>query len=315
VSDINADSYAGALAYSGKTFLTAWADARQAGNYEVYATRFDLDANKLQPDLRLTEADDFSVDPSVRFTGTEFVVVYEDHRAEASGGFSAIYGRRLSETGQPIGDEVRLTDDDENAQFASFDVGESDLGLAYVVEGPPDPNGGEPFTTVRFRVFDLMLENGSGRIDLGNDGQEPSVRRTSTRYVVAWHTGSVTRNWGGSIVATSVYPDGMTYLSREVTSGDTHAKHRSLVSLGDRVLLVWAAMPTDTDWYQLFYETLSAEGLDITTPRQLLVKSAAGDLVGPRAVRGPDGDLGVVYDDFGPRKAYFMRLECAIVGK
>jgi hypothetical protein len=78
VSLINADTYAGAVAHSGDSFLTTWSDARQAANDEMYATRFNGLGEKLQADLRLTEAPDYSLRPLIQWTGTEYVVVWED---------------------------------------------------------------------------------------------------------------------------------------------------------------------------------------------------------------------------------------------
>jgi hypothetical protein len=82
------------------------------------------------------------------------------------------------------------------------------------------------------------------------------------------------------------------------------------------VLVVWAAEPTELDPFQLFYETVTRDTLDVVTPRQLLVKSATGgNLVSPQAVRGPDGDVAIVYDEIGEMSTYqsfFLRLSCAI---
>ncbi len=313
VSEINADSYSGSLAYSGTSFLTAWADARQAGNYEIYSTRFDLDANKLQPDLRLTQAFDFSVSPVLRHTGEEYIVIWVDHRDQDTGGGNAIYGRRLSDSGEPLSEEIRLTDVDEDAESGSFDVGDERLGLAYVVPGEPLPDGSDPPTAVRFKTFDRTLADPSAPIELGTDAQEPTVQLAGERFVVAWHTGSVKGTWGPAVIAATLDANGVILASGAITEGDTHAKHRTLVSLGDRVLVVWAATPAEGERFQLFYETLRVETLEVSTPRQLLVKSAVGqDLISPNAVRGPDGDIGIVYDESGTYQAFFLRLACAI---
>jgi hypothetical protein len=316
ISEINAESVSGSIAYSGTSFLTAWSDARQAGNYEVYATRYDRDANKLQPDLRLTNASDFSIQPTLRHTGEEYVLLWADHRDKDAGGGSAVYGRRLSGSGEPLSEEVRLTDSDEDAESASFDVGERRLGMAYVVAGEPPPGSSEASTTVRFRTFDRTLGDPGKRMDLGTNAQQPTVRLVGSRFVVAWHTGSLKQGWGAAIPAATLDEDGTLLASREITSGDAHAKHRSLVSLGDRVLVVWAAEPPELEQFQLFYETVSRDTLDILTPRQLLMKSATGgDLISPQAVRGPDGDVAITYDEIAgmsTNRAFFLRLACAI---
>jgi hypothetical protein len=314
VNEINADTYTGSLAYSGTSFLTAWADARQAGNYEIYATRFDLEANKLQPDLRLTDAFDFSINPVLRHTGEEYIVVWEDHRDDDLGGVRAIYGRRLSNSGEPLSDEIRLTDSDEDAQFPAFDLGEQRLGLAYIV-GALSPGATERSTAVRFRTFDRTLGDPGARVELGVDAQSPTLHRAGGRFVVSWYTGSQKRNWGSALMGATLDDAGSVIAAREITGGDAHARSHALVSLGDRALLVWSAIPTESEPWQLFYETLRTETLEVVTPRQLLAKSAAGtDFVGPDVVQGPDGDVAVVFNenDAGTNTALFLRLACAI---
>jgi hypothetical protein len=82
------------------------------------------------------------------------------------------------------------------------------------------------------------------------------------------------------------------------------------------VLVVWAAVPPGTERYQLFYETVNRETLEVVTPRQLLAQSAIdGNLISPQAVSGPDGDVAVVYDEagmMGTYQSFFLRLACAI---
>jgi hypothetical protein len=314
VSEINADTFSGSLAYSGTSFLTAWPDARQAGNYEIYATRFDREANKLQPDLRLTNAVDFSIDPFVRHTGEEYLVVWEDHRDDEVGGVRAIYGRRLSDSGEPLGDEVRLTDTDESAQFASFDVGEQRLGLAYVV-GDLAPGTGARPTAVRFRTFDRSLGDPGARVELAAGARGPTLRRAGERFVVTWHTGDLQQAFSGALHAATLDDGGAIIAAGEVSSGDAYTRSHTLVSLGDRVLLVWAARPADPDRYHFFYETLRTETLEVVTSRQLLAKSSSDtDFVAPQAVQGPNGDVAVVFNenDNGIDQALFLRLACAI---
>jgi hypothetical protein len=312
VSDINADTFAGSLAFSGSTFLTAWKDARQAADYEVYFTRFDDRAQKLMPDQRLTNSIGYSLDPVVRFTGSEYVVMWEDERL--SRGTSGIFAHRVSEQGEPIGDEVELTDPDEAADSVDFDVSDGRLGVAYVAQGPVSPDG-QPTTEVRFRSFDLTLADGSGPFDLGTNGQMPSVTKIVGGFAVAWPTGDQTNGPGNALQAAIVDPSGKLFAARAITSGDTHAKWHTVVSLGDRLVVIWSATPTDADPYQLFHEIVSAQDLAVLRPRQLLWKSPLGDdLYEPGAVLGPNGDVGVTYEENITNFAYFMRLGCAIVG-
>jgi hypothetical protein len=308
VSEINADTFAGSLDFSGTDFLTAWADARQGGGYEIYYTRFDQMAQKLSADQRLTNAAGFSLRPVVRFTGSEYVVIWEDDRQSAASGGGALFAHRVSSEGEQVGSELQLTSPDEDADFADFDVSDGRLGVAYVVQAADGQS-----TSVRFRSFDLTLGDGTAPVDLGMNGQEPTVRAIIGGFAVAWHTGDEMQNFGGAIQAATVDTRGNVFQSGAVTSGDTHAKERALVSFGNRFLLVWAATPNDSTPFELFYETVDATDLAVLEPRTLLAKSALGyDITEPNAVTGPNGDVGVTYQENPSYLAYFVRLGCSL---
>lgn len=308
VSAINADSYAGSVAFSGTSFLSAWADARQSANYEIYATRFDSRAQKLEADQRITNASGFSLHPVVRYTGSEYVTIWEDERFEARGGPDAVFGHRVSEAGEAAGDEVLLTDMTEDADFPAFAVAGGRLGVAYVVPDPAQVDG----TLVRFRTFDLTLGDGTAWVNLGTNGQAPSVESVGDDFVVVWHTGNEQQNFGPFIAAATLDARGNVLASGAVTSGDEHAKTHALASLGDRAFLVWSAIPAGGGPYSLFYETFAPQDLSVLTPRGFLAKSQQlDDLTNPVAVRGASGDIGVAYDEDVAYASYFVRLSCA----
>ena len=311
VSEINADALAGTIATSGKAFFTSWADARQAGSYEIYGTRFDQQAQKLEADQRLSNAPWFSLRPSTSYTGDGYRVVWEDQRFAQTGGVVAVYGRKITLDGLADGDEVRLTGDDEDAGLPESDVSKTRLGVAYTVQGPLLPSGGDYQSTVRFRSFDLELGDDSGPVDIGVDGQEPSIVRTAEGFVVAWHTGYLGSGWGGAIQAAVLDERGGVLALGPITTGDAHARSRALVSLGDRVLVVWSAMPTASSPYQLFYEVISARDLSVESPRQPLVMSNS-DLTEPSVELGPNGDVGVLFNDKTAYQAYFVPLACTV---
>jgi hypothetical protein len=308
VTEINADSFGGSVDFSGTSFLTAWADARQSGNYEIYLTRFDQQAQKLMADRRLTNAQGMSLSPVVRFTGSEYVVIWYDRRF--SGGRSGIFAHRISEKGDLVGDEIQLSTSDEDADTVDFDVSEGRLGVAYVVEGQPAPDGSSQ-TTIRFRSYDLTLGTPSGPVDLGSNGQAPTVRGVNGGFTVAWDTGDP-HAWGNAIQAATLDTHSTVLALGAITSGDTHAKDRSLVSFGDHLLLVWAATTTDSERYELWYETFRANDLSVQSARQLLATTSGHDLVQPNAVRGPNGDVGVTYGDSPSLVSYFLRLGCGL---
>ncbi len=307
VSEINADTYAGALAFSGGSFLTAWADARQAGNYEIYATRFSSNAEELQADLRLTEAPDFSLRPVVAWTGNDYVVVWEDHRTERDDGNVRVFGRRLSKLGtlDGMGGEVELSAPDESGQYPAFALGEQVIGVTYAVLDPVTD-----VSRVMFRTVDFSLGNPSPPVSLGENAQEPSIAWLGDRFVVAWHTGTV-GSWGSAILGATVDERSAVLAKGPLTAGDSYARSRTLVSLGDRVGLVWSGAGVDGN-YDLYFEILSRD-LGVVQARQTLA-TGPGFSVDPLATLGPDGDIAVLFDENDtPRlDSYFVRLSCRI---
>lgn len=304
VSLINADTYAGAVAHSGESFLTAWSDARQAGNYEIYATRFNRRGEELQADLRLTNAPDFSLRPLIRWTGTEYLVVWEDYRTEDRDGKVRVFARRLSKGGALLGDEVELSPPAASGEYPSFDLGKRRAGVAYTTL---DPIG--DVSLVRARTLDLELGDATAPVELGQ-GQEPAVAALGDRFLVTWHTGSVGA-WGSTIQGALLFEDGGSVFLGDLTSGDRFARWKSVVSLGDRAVLVWSGAGDDGN-YDLFFEVIDAEGRQLQ-PRQRLTSTPQAT-VDPLATVGPEGDIAVLFDEnaLPALDAYFVRIGCGL---
>jgi hypothetical protein len=138
------------------------------------------------------------------------------------------------------------------------------------------------------------------------------VQGTDSGFVVAWHTGGE-RDWGNAIQAASLDDRGQLFAAGPVTSGDTAAKEQTLVSFGDRFLVVWSAISSDAGRLQLWYELVESRTLEVAWARTLLTKGVFDptyDVINPRAVRGPNGDVGVAFEENPSFRSYFMRLGC-----
>jgi len=187
-------------------------------------------------------------------------------------------------------------------------VGEERVALTYIVKGLPGANA----SSVRVRTVDHLLEDASGAVELSNDATEASIVALGDGFLVAWATGSEARGWGSQIQAARLDAMGNVLESGPVTSGDRLARWRTLVSLGDRAVLIWSGLGDD-GVYSLYYQVFA--GLRPVSERKLLAASAAGGaLMDPIAALGPDGDIGVLYDENrnGLFTAYFARLTCSL---
>jgi hypothetical protein len=146
-------------------------------------------------------------------------------------------------------------------------------------------------------------------VDLGgSDVQEPSVAYVGGRFVVAFQTYDL--GPGDAIEMAVVSEDGIVVkAAAPVTSGANFARTQSLVSLGDRFVLVWA---DDHDGnYELYSQVMDAD-LTVLRPRERITFNDA-DSLWPIATLLPDGGIGILFDDWrtGPRHVYYTRLDCS----
>jgi hypothetical protein len=305
ITDINSATYAGSLLHNGSYFVRAWSDARQAKNYEVYFNRYDSMGQKLGPDLRVTRAADFSLNPVVAWNGRESLLVWDDSRAEPQGGDDIrLFGQRIALDGSLIGENVALTGAGTLAERPGIAVGQSRVGIVFTSRLP------NMLTHAVFFSTKQDFTDARPLVDLGGtDVLAPSLVYVGGHFAAFWE--SYDETYGPSIYG-AVVDDGGTVLqpARAVTSGASHARSFSVLSLGDRLILVWA---DDHDGnYELYLQILDPN-LNVLTPRTRLTFTAT-DSLSPVAALGPNGDLAVLYDDRGDRQSYFLAMSCVGAG-
>jgi len=307
LTDVNSGTYAGALLHNGSYFISAWADARQDGNYEVYFNRYDSSGRKLGPDVRITRAPDFSLDPVMAWNGSESLLVWDDRRNEDRRGDDIrLFGQRVAFDGSLIGGNVELTGAGTLAETPGIALGESRVGIVFSSRVSPTTTHAKFFTTAP------DFTQPSAIVDLGgSDVQSPSLVAVGGHFVAFWEQRGT--NYGPSIYGAVVEENGIVQQTeRAVTEGATFARSFSAVSLGDRVILVWA---DDRDGnYELYLQILDAD-LNVLSARTRLSFTSA-DTLSPVASLGPNGDLGVLFDDWqsGDRQTYFLGMSCVMGG-
>jgi len=311
LTDINSATYAGSLLYNGSYFVSAWADARQAGNYEVYFNRYNSRGQKLGPDLRVSRATDFSLNPVVAWNGSESLLVWDDSRDDTRQTDDVrLFGQRIALDGSLIGENIALTGAGTLAEYPGIALGRTRVGIVFASRILVSPT--LTLTHAKFLSTAPDLTQPSPIVDLGGtDVQSPSVVYVGGRFALFWERNG--SSYGPSIFGAVVDENGnVLQAERAVTAGANFARSFSALSLGDRVLLVWA---DDRDGnYELYLQILDAD-LNLLTPRTRLSFTAA-DTLSPVATLGPDGDLGVLYDDWqsGARQSYFLAMSCTIDG-
>ncbi|MEB2311092.1 MAG: putative metal-binding motif-containing protein [Sorangiineae bacterium] len=300
ITAMTSDSYSGPVVWTGAMFGTAWEDRRD-GNYEIYFNRLGKRGDKLSADLRLTDAGNFSLHPAVVWNGVEFLVVWDDRRD----GVASIYGQRVDVDGNKVGGNVAVSSTGIAAESPVLAEGEASLGVVYNVGDPSNPS-------VMFRLLRPDLTASAAPIVLStNDATDAVIVFSGDRYVAAWSTRSSVP--GDSIWGATIGEDGaIIQPAKRLTTGASFARSESLLPLGDRLLLVWA---DDHDGNYELYSKLLSPALEELSPRARITHDGA-DSVNPIAVFGPNGDVGVVFDDTrsGTWRSYFTRLVCQAGG-
>lgn len=298
---VNAESYGGPLIWTGERYLTAYQDARQDGNYEIYFDVLNGKGQRLIDDLRVTNADDFSLRPALVWTGMESLVVWDDRRFEGTGDASAIFGQRISLEGQLLGANSRLTPSGAFGEAPSIALSETGVGIAFV-ELRADGRAG-----VKFMTASRGLENPSQPIDIPFDDPDgPVVTALGDKYAVTFHQQGDT-SVGASIFGVLIGSGGIELLPRSLTVG-RHARGHTTYSYGDRFVMVWA---DDKDGpYQLYAQTFDKKLAPVG--ERLRVTSTMTDTLGAAIAPASDGAMGVLYTDKGTGKpqTFFTRLDC-----
>jgi hypothetical protein len=299
VAHVNAESYGGPLVWTGERYLIAYDDARQDDNYEIYFNLLNRNGERLNEDLRVSNADDFSLRPSVVWTGVEGLLVWDDRRFEDSQDLSGIFGQRVSLDGQLLGGNVKLTPPGVRGENASIALSDAGVGIAFV-----SPVTGSNDTVLGFMTASRSLENPSEVtiIDFRN-ATAPVVTAVDGKYVVTFH--EHTDVIGPSIFGVVIGPNGIERGPTSMTVGSRYARTNATYSYGDRFVMAWGE---EQEKYQLYAQVFDSK----LAPRsqRFRLTNTATDTWGPALAPAKDGGLGVLYTDETEEQTYFTRLDC-----
>ncbi len=303
-----ADAYGGPLVWIGDRYGIAWSDRREARgrtlNYEVYFNLVNPDGTKRNADLRVTNAEGFSINVALAWTGNEFVLVWQDDGISFSGQ-DALFAQRVDVSGAAIGGNVRLVDDDNAGQTGpTIAAGVRSLGVVWL-------RGDAEHHEIMFAPFDSELKALAAPVSLAGmvgTGVYPIIVHNQSEYIIAWYDpesspttiyGTVRGELGEEIVA-----------PHTLTKTTMHARYPSILPYGDRSLLIWSDDRDGNTGYELYAKMIDRK-LETLTPEQRLTNSI-GESIDPIATFGPAGQVGVLFSDdrTGMPQAYFTHLNC-----
>jgi hypothetical protein len=166
------------IAWTGVFFARVSAEGEEIGEEAVVSERY-------------CEGIPCSGDPSMAWTGSEFVLAYRGIRNLTS---TEIYLTRLTARGIPAGDEVRATFSDtlSDEKFPSLAWSGSVLGLTWH-HYTQDGSVGEWHNNVYFKELFPTGEDATSEIILNeNDsGSYPKLAWTGSEFGVVWYCGGI----------------------------------------------------------------------------------------------------------------------------
>jgi hypothetical protein len=300
ITNVPNDTFTGPIVWTGAIFGTAWEDRRD-NDYEIYFNRINAQGEKLGPDVRVTSANGFSLHPSMVWNGAEFLLVWDDRRNGP--GDYRIYAQRITVDGALIGDNQEIIGVPSFGETPRLAEGQKTLAVTFNMVDTLEKR-------VAIRLFGPTFDAPQAVTTLSNDtAVDPSVIWNEDRYIVAYskRPDGVPGDaiWGATVDENS----NVLITEKQLTTGAPFARTQSMIALGDRWLLVWA--DTKDGNYEIYTQMFS-NALDPIAPRQRVTNDAS-DSIAPFAAFGPNGDVGVLFDDrrTGSWQVYFSRLICA----
>ncbi len=297
------------VAWTGDRYGIAWSDRRD-GNFEIYFATLDADGKKLAPgDERITVSPGFSLYPSLVWTGQQFVMVWQEEKA--NGDFK-IEGQRINLTGQLIGDITVLTSGSFNDQGPALAHGSTELGLVWVRDnGPSQSIVYQPFATdlTGLSAVPKPVTLTSATIS----GEAPSIAydHKNDRYVVSFSDPSAAKR---TIYGAVVGKDGSVVdPAKDVSQSPAQARESSMIAFGDRVLFVYGDDRDQNSGYELYAHVLSAD-LSTELAPPVRVTNATGDSIEPVLSFAADGTVLIIFrDDRGTNPAVWETgLSCVM---
>lgn len=292
----NSDNYAGPVRFTGSSLVTAWEDRRD-DDFEIYFNRFSRTGEKLGPDLRLSTAPDFSLNPALLAIGETHVVFWQDRR-DRERDFQ-IHAQRVEARGELLGENVNVTEDHDDSEAPSVVAGEREIGLVFNTK----LSGRQVvFKTVSFELDAV----GRSVVVSGENSVGASVSFNAGTYVVLWHVYDATP--GDAIWGSVLDPEGNVRVpAARVTEPAEFARGHDALALGDRILLLFTQFVDGS--YDLFLRTLAPDLSPLDDAVQLT--STEGDVLGAAMAAG-DGQLGIAFSSYrsGTPQVYFTTLAC-----
>lgn len=244
-----ADQYCPAVAFDGNNYLIVWHDFQNESfpehNADIYGIRIDESGQILDSmAITISSATHDQLLPKIAFGGSDYLIVWEDHRNPPNYG-AAIYGARVSQSGivlDPEGIEIPCDDYYHGmGPSISFD-GTNYLVVWYTeyyyagIRGARISQSGVVLDSISFVIDTTFLCMGDA---------ETSVKYGTDTYLAAWI------RWGGDIYCTRISTSGTVVdtIPIQISNGQYRTFSPSIAFDGNNFFIVWGDTRNSTSSY------------------------------------------------------------------
>lgn len=300
---VNAESFGADLVWSGDAFGGSWQDLRFS-DYEIFFNRFDAAGRKLGPDLRITNAPNFSTQSIVRFDQGRYIVSWTDSRGQGYGMDPQVYVQLIDAQGQLVGPNQAVSTAEEYAEGSDLAATPARYGIVYT---DTDIDGGGEIRLV-FASFDKNFGDRKAIRLADSDVVEPRIVAAGDKFVVTWS--EMIGGYPGSSIMGAIVDEEAEIVvpPSAIATGAATVRESALLSFGDRFMLFWV---DDYDGNLELYAQVQDLDFNVIEERVRLTDDPS-DTRSPIATRGASGTIAFLVDDWrsGSQQGYYSAIEC-----
>jgi hypothetical protein len=290
-----------AVAFNGQEFLVVWADQQGGGDFETRGARVSTGAVVLDTSgITISGFGGGEFFPKTAALGTNFLVVWEDHRNQSTGGFSDIFAGRVTGGGTVLDRDGFPVGTGSGDRFMpAVAAGLTD----YLVVWQDSRNlgtSGEDIFGARVSTGGVVTDaNGFPISTAPGDESTPALAFNGSHYLVVWSDQRNLATTDGDIYGTLVSTDA-TVASPSgivISSGSADEQRPAVASNGSNYLVVWQDYRnTANNGVDIYGVRVGISGgvLDLSA---IPISAAGGDQILPAVAASGTGYM-VVWQDY-----------------
>jgi hypothetical protein len=289
ISMANDNQWSPAIAFDGTNYLVTWADGRSDSS-DIYGARVTpagavLDTNG----IAIATAGYHQAHPAVTFDGTNYLVVWKDHR---NGSYSDVYGARVTPAGtvlDPGGIAISTAAFDQRCPEISFD------GTNYLVvwEDVRSISTSDIYGA-RVTQAGTVLDPGGIAISIASNNQwSPGIAFDGTNYLTVW------KDWRNNVFdvyCARVTPEGVVLDPNGIYifSAASNRFSPAVVFDGIYYVITWEDS-CNGSFFDILGARVTPDGVVIGP---MVVSSQPGDQISPSMAAGSGGQVLITYSGF-----------------